>query len=375
MARKEIVNSQNRAIAPDASGRTPQPRRRARPDLLSIVCPAYNEASNLIEFHRAVRRAMRTIEQPFELVFVNDGSEDATLDAMEALRLRHSNTSIVDLSRNFGKEIATTAGLDHCKGDAVVVIDADLQDPPEVIANLIDGWREGYEVVYAKRRVREGETWIKKKTASLFYRLMSDIGPAPLPENVGDFRLMSRKAVNAVCQIREQHRFMKGVFAWVGFPSKEVLYDRAPRRSGETKWNYWKLWNLSIEGVTSSTLAPLKLSTYFGFSVACVAFLAGVFYITKTIAFGDPVAGFPTLIVVILFLGGVQLMVLGVIGEYLGRVFNETKNRPLYFVNAVLDSSLDAPQTDLPALSAAQTAAANGTTVTDQDDQCLGKVG
>ncbi|MEO0399231.1 MAG: glycosyltransferase family 2 protein [Pseudomonadota bacterium] len=348
LTEQEIVNqdvpTRKEASRKEGRPRPPSPRRRTRPDLLSIICPAYNEAAGLIEFHRAVRRAMRTIEQPFEVVFVNDGSEDATIDAMEALRLRHPNTTIVDLSRNFGKEIATTAGLDHCKGDAVVVIDADLQDPPEVIADLIAGWREGYDVVYARRRVREGEGWAKKVTAGLFYRLMRNVGPAPLPENVGDFRLMSRKAVNAVCQLRERHRFMKGVFAWVGFPSKEVLYDRAPRHAGETKWNYWKLWNLSIEGVTSSTLAPLKLSTYFGFAVACAAFMAGLFYLTKTLLFSDPVPGFPTLIVVTLFLGGVQLMVLGVIGEYLGRVFNETKDRPLYFVNALSESSLEAPE-------------------------------
>jgi len=224
-------------------------------------------------------------------------------------------------------------------GDAVVVIDADLQDPPELIRELIDGWREGYEVVYAKRRARHGESWLKKKTAAAFYKIMHQAGPVGLPENVGDFRLMSRKAVDAVCAMRERHRFMKGVFAWVGFPSKAVLYDRAAREAGETKWNYWKLWNLSIEGVTSSTLAPLKISTYLGFLTAGFAFLAGVFYIIKTLIFGDVVQGFPTLVVVILFLGGVQLCVLGVIGEYLGRVFNETKDRPLYFATDIAYSN------------------------------------
>ncbi|MEM9171025.1 MAG: glycosyltransferase family 2 protein [Pseudomonadota bacterium] len=308
-------------------------RRDAKPRLLSIVCPAYNEEAGLIEFHRAVRRAMAAIEQPFETVFVNDGSRDGTIDVMRALRARNPNTAIVDLSRNFGKEIALTAGLDAAKGDAVVVIDADLQDPPALIGALIEGWAEGYDVVYARRRVREGETWLKRATASAFYKIMSRAGATPLPENVGDFRLMSRKAVDAVCAVRERHRFMKGVFAWVGFPSKEVLYDRAPRAAGSTKWNYWKLWNLSIEGVTSSTLAPLKLSSYIGFLVAGAAFVAGLFYLVKAALFGDASPGFPTLVVGMLFLGGVQLFVLGVIGEYLGRVFNETKNRPLYFVN------------------------------------------
>jgi len=315
------------------------PRKEPGPALLSIVCPAYNEEDGLKAFHRTVRRVMADIDQAFEVVFVNDGSSDGTLQLLHELRDRHVNTTIVNLSRNFGKEIALTAGLDAAVGDAVVVIDADLQDPPELIRELIDGWREGYEVVYAKRRARHGESWLKKKTAAAFYKIMHQAGPVGLPENVGDFRLMSRKAVDAVCAMRERHRFMKGVFAWVGFPSKAVLYDRAAREAGETKWNYWKLWNLSIEGVTSSTLAPLKISTYLGFLTAGFAFLAGVFYIIKTLIFGDVVQGFPTLVVVILFLGGVQLCVLGVIGEYLGRVFNETKDRPLYFATDIAYSN------------------------------------
>jgi len=321
-----------------SSQRVVTPRTDMRPQLLSVVCPAFNEESCLAAFHRAVRRAMSEIEQPFEIVFVNDGSTDRTLHLMSELRSRHPNTTIVDLSRNFGKEIALTAGLDASKGDAIVVIDADLQDPPELIGKLIDGWCEGYDVVYAQRRVRHGESWLKKATAGAFYKLMRRAGPVGLPENVGDFRLMSRKAVDAVCALRERHRFMKGVFAWVGFPQKAVFYDRAPREAGETKWNYWKLWNLSIEGITSSTLAPLKISTYLGFATAGLAFLAGAFFILKTVFFGEAVQGFPTLVVLVLFLGGVQLSVLGVIGEYLGRVFNETKARPLYFVNDIAHS-------------------------------------
>jgi glycosyltransferase involved in cell wall biosynthesis len=325
------------------------PRARARPELLSIVCPAYNEEQVLARFHRAVRKAMAALGQPYEVVFVNDGSTDGTHSLMRELRARHTNTTIVDLSRNYGKEVALTAGLDAAKGDAVVVIDADLQDPPELIGALIEGWREGYDVVYAQRRVREGESWLKKATASAFYRLMRSVGQAPIPENVGDFRLMSRKAVDAACALRERHRFMKGVFAWIGFPAKAVEYDRAPRAAGKSKWGYWKLWNLSLEAITSSTLAPLKLSTYVGFLVASCAFAAGVFFIAKKLLFGDPVPGFSTLIVVLLFLGGVQLTVLGVIGEYLGRVFNETKSRPLYFVNEIETSQTAAPRAVAPA--------------------------
>jgi glycosyltransferase involved in cell wall biosynthesis len=316
-----------------------QPRAEVRPRLLSIVCPAYDEEDGLCAFAMAIEAAMLVLAQPYEIVFVNDGSRDGTLSLMRRLREKDDRIAIVDLSRNFGKEIATTAGLDHAKGDAAVVMDADLQDPPEVIADMLKGWREGYDVVYAKRRERRGDGPVKRVTASLFYKLMRRIGEVDMPENVGDFRLMSRKAIDAVCALREHHRFMKGIFAWVGFPSKAVDYDRAPRAAGATKWNYWRLWNLSIEGITSSTLAPLKISAYFGFATAFVAFLAGSFFIFKTMFFGDPVPGFPTLVVVVLFLGGIQLMVLGVIGEYLGRVFNETKARPLYFATDIYPST------------------------------------
>ena len=336
------------------------PRAEDRPRLLSIVCPAYNEAEGLADFHRAIRKEMAGAGQPFETVFVNDGSTDGTLALMHELRDRHPNTTIVDLSRNFGKEIALTAGLDAARGDAVVVIDADLQDPPALIAEMIEGWREGFDVVYARRRRREGESWFKIATAGAFYRLMRGVGDVGLPENVGDFRLMSRKAVDAVCALRERHRFMKGVFAWVGFPSKIVAYDRAPRAAGSTKWNYWKLWNLSIEGVTSSTLAPLKASTYVGFLTASGAFFLGLFFLAKKVFFGDPVPGFSTLVVVLLFLGGVQLTVLGVMGEYLGRIFNETKNRPLYFVNSIAPSSAGAAASVAPEASTLSYRSGNG---------------
>lgn len=343
-------------MTPTSSSSQPlAPRGDTRPKLLSVVCPAFNEQETILDFHRRVRRAMAALEQPFEVVFVNDGSRDATLAAMRALRDRHPNTTIVDLSRNFGKEIALTAGLDAAVGDAVVVIDADLQDPPELIGALIDGWREGYEVVYAQRRARRGESVLKKATAALFYKLMANVGDAPFPENVGDFRLMSRKAVDAVCALRERHRFMKGVFAWVGFPSKAVLYDRDPRAAGVTKWNYWRLWNLSIEAVTSSTLAPLKISTYVGFATAALALAYGAFIFFKKVFFGDPVQGYASLMVVMMTLGGVQLGVLGVIGEYLGRIFNETKGRPLYFTNAIEFS--DAARPDGAAIDAERLAA------------------
>ena len=247
---------------------------------------------------------------------------------------------MVNLSRNFGKEIATTAGLDHARGEVVIVIDADLQDPPEVIPELIAAWRQGFDMVCARRRAREGETAFKKLTAHVFYRLMRHTGRVRLPRDTGDFRLMTRRVVEAVCKLREQHRFMKGLFAWVGFPTTTVLYDRAPRHSGHTKWSYWKLWNLALEAITSFTVMPLKIATYLGLVVALLSVAYGAQVIVKTLLFGNPVAGYPSLMTVMLFLGGIQLMTLGVIGEYLGRIFNETKRRPLYLVERFLPSRL-----------------------------------
>ncbi len=300
---------------------------------LSIVVPAYNEQEVLPEFHRRLAGALDGIGLSWEVVYVNDGSRDTTLDVMLGLQRDDPRAAVVNLSRNFGKEIALTAGLDHARGtEAIVVIDADLQDPPEVIPALVAAWREGFDVVYAQRNTREGETWVKKATAAGFYRVMQRLGgKVKLPPDTGDFRLMSRRATDALLKLREQHRFMKGLFAWIGFPAKAVRYDRAPRAAGETKWNYWKLWNFSLEGITSFTVAPLKVATYFGFGIAVLASFYLVFIVTGTLFRGNPVAGYPSLLAVTLFLGGVQMMMLGIIGEYLGRIFNETKQRPLYF--------------------------------------------
>lgn len=301
--------------------------------IISVVVPAYNEQDVLPEFHRRLGRVMSQLPYRWEAIYVNDGSRDDTLRVLKELKATHPEVAIVNLSRNFGKEIALTAGIDHARGDAVVLIDADLQDPPELIPKLIQVWTdEGCDVVYAQRLARDGETWLKKATAHLFYRLMQRTAGVAIPADTGDFRLLSRRAVDALRQLREYHRFMKGLFTWIGFPQKAVPYRRDRRFAGTTKWNYWKLWNLAIEGVTSFTVEPLKLASYLGLVVATTAFLYGVYVIYKTLAYGDPVAGYPSLMVTILFLGGVQLIALGMIGEYLGRVFNETKQRPLYFV-------------------------------------------
>lgn len=318
-----------------APGPAPAPIRpaEARP-VLSVVVPAYNEQEVLPTFHARLAPVMEAIGLPWEVVYVNDGSRDRTLTIMEGLKAADPRVALVNLSRNFGKEIALTAGLDHAAAtDAVIVIDADLQDPPEVIPDLVAAWRQGFDVAYARRRAREGETWLKKATAKAFYRVMQKVGgKVELPADTGDFRLISRRALDALLALREQHRFMKGLFAWVGFPSTPVLYDRAPRAAGETKWNYWRLWNLSLEGITAFTVGPLKVATYLGLFTAIVAGIYGLQLIIRTILFGNPVAGYPSLMAVVLFLGGVQLMTLGIIGEYLGRVFNETKGRPLYIV-------------------------------------------
>ena len=313
--------------------------------VFSVVIPAFNEVDCIVEFHRRLTAVMDPLG-PWEAIYVDDGSQDGTPRALEALRRDDGRIGVIGLSRNFGKEIATTAGLDHASGAAVIVIDADLQDPPEVIPALVAAWRNGFDMVCAQRRRRLGESRLKRATAHMFYRLMRHTGRVRLPADTGDFRLMSRRVVDAVRQLREQHRFMKGLFAWVGFPTATVLYDRAPRHAGTTCWNYWKLWNLALEGITSFTVMPLKIATYLGLAVALLAVFHGTRVLVKTLLYGNPVAGYPSLMTAILFLGGVQLVTLGVIGEYLGRVFNETKGRPLYLVASHLPSEArgDAPE-------------------------------
>ena len=304
---------------------------------LSVVVPVFNESACVLEFHRRLSRAMADLGS-WEVIYINDGSWDDSLRHLETLREHDPHLAILNLSRNFGKEVAVTAGLDHARGDAVIIIDADLQDPPELIPALVDGWRDGFDVVYAQRRARAGETTAKLAMAALFYRLMARLGRVEMPRDTGDFRLLSRRAVEAVRLLREQHRMMKGLFAWVGFPSKAVPYDRAPRHAGGSKWGWWELWNLAIEGITGFTVMPLKMATYLGLAVALAAAVFGAQVVVKTMILGNPVAGYPSLMPVILFLGGVQLITLGVIGEYLGRVFNETKGRPLYLVERFVPS-------------------------------------
>jgi polyisoprenyl-phosphate glycosyltransferase len=305
--------------------------------LLSIVVPVYNELDVLPEFHRRLSAVLESLSLRSEVIYVNDGSSDGSLQAMQTLQNGDARVAILSLSRNFGKEIALTAGLDHVRGNAAIVIDADLQDPPELIPVLVEAWRDGNDIVYASRRERYGETWLKRTTAKLFYRLMRHVGEVSIPEHTGDFRLLDRRCLNALATCRERRRFMKGLFAWLGFRQSAIFYDRAPRFAGKTKWNYWRLWNLAIEGITSFTILPLKLSTYFGLLTALMAMAYGLFIICRTLTLGRQVPGYASLIVTILFLSGMQLTAIGVIGEYVGRIFIEAKGRPLYIVDCYLN--------------------------------------
>lgn len=304
---------------------------------LSIVVPCYNEESNINHLLERLMAVLEPLQITYEIVCVNDGSQDNTLNRLIDYHYVNNTIKVINLSRNFGKEIALTAGLDYAKGKAVIPIDADLQDPPELIIEMIDKWRQGYDVVYAKRRSRLGETWVKQITANGFYRVIQKMTPVNIPRDTGDFRLMDRQVVEALKQLPETHRFMKGLFAWVGFRQIAIEYDRRPRYKGNTKWNYWQLWNFAIEGITSFSAVPLKVWSYMGLLISFLAFIYATFLIIRTLIFGIDVPGYASLMVAILFMGGVQLISLGVIGEYLGRIYAEVKRRPLYLIRDIYD--------------------------------------
>jgi glycosyltransferase involved in cell wall biosynthesis len=302
---------------------------------LDIVVPAYNEGEGLRAFHARLAPVLDGLDMDCRVIYVDDGSGDDTWAVMRSLAAGDGRVALLRLSRNFGKELAMTAGLDYADADAVVVIDADLQDPPEIIPQFVERWRQGYDVVYGTRAVRHGESWLKRATAAMFYRVIGRISSTPIPPDTGDFRLLGRRAHQALKGLRERHRFMKGLFAWVGYRQVSLVYHRDPRHAGASKFNYWKLWNFALEGITSFSAAPLKLAMYVGLVTALFAFGYGAWVVGKALLFGDPVRGYPSLMAVILFLGGVQLMAMGVIGEYLGRLFMEAKQRPLYLLEAV----------------------------------------
>ena len=314
-------------------------------DRLTVVVAAYNEADSLPLLHPRIVAALAGIERlDARVLYVDDGSRDATWRVLREIASKDARVSLLRLSRNFGKEAALTAGLDLVTEGAALILDADGQDPPELVPAFVAKWREGFDDVYGTRVLRAGEGWLKRVTAHAFYRVIGRLSKTPVPADTGDFRLLSPRSLAALRQLRERHRFMKGLFGWVGYRSVSIPYERDARLAGDSKFNLWRLWNFAIEGITSFSTAPLRLATYLGLMTALVAFLYGVWIIAKALLWGDPVAGWPTMMSVILFLGGVQLIALGLIGEYLGRLYDESKQRPLYFVDEFHAAGVDPPQ-------------------------------
>lgn len=306
---------------------TPQPN-----EPLTVVVAAYNEQDALPLLHARLRPVLDGLDLPTQVFYVDDGSSDDTWAVLQRLAAVDSRVSLLRLSRNFGKERALTAGLDRVTEGAALVLDADGQDPPELIPDFVARWREGDDMVYGTRLAREGESWLKRVSASAFYRVMNHLSRTPIPRDTGDFRLLSRRTLDALAQLRERGRFMKGLFAWVGYRQSALPYRRESRLAGRSKFDYWKLWNFALDGITGFSTVPLRSATYLGVLTALVAFGFGVLTIVKTLFWGETVRGYPTLITVVLFLGGIQLIALGVIGEYLGRLYDESKQRPLYLI-------------------------------------------
>ena len=300
---------------------------------VTLLIPAYNEEEVLSSLFDRLNGLANSIKNyKFEFLFVNDGSRDNTLEIIKSQAKKDSRVSYINLSRNFGKEIAMIAGIDHVRGDAMVIIDADLQDPPELIPEMIKHWEEGYDDVYARRSSREGETWLKKKTSEMYYKILQSSTNIPIQIDSGDFRLLDRRCIDALKQFRESQRNTKAMFSWIGYKKKEILYNRDPRLAGTTKWNYRKLSNLAIDGITSFTTAPLRIATITGLLISAISFLYIIYLLVRPLFGVSTGAGYSSTLAVILFMGGVQMLFLGIIGEYIGRIFNETKNRPLYFI-------------------------------------------
>ena len=300
---------------------------------ISVLIPCHNEEKSLpLLYPELVKLMDSTPNYQWELMFVNDGSTDGTLELLRQLRQQDQRVNFVDLSRNFGKEAAMLAGFDYVTGDCMVIIDADLQDPPELIPEMIKWWEQGYEDVYAKRKTRGRESWLRKRLSLMFYRLLQSSSRFDVLQNVGDFRLLDRSCINALRQMRESERYTKGMYSWIGFKKKEIVFDRGDRVAGTSSWSFRQLFSLAIDGITSFTSLPLRISTVVGFIVSMLAFIYMIYIFIKALIWGDPVQGYPSLVILLLFLGGIQLLSLGIIGEYIGRIYNETKNRPDYIV-------------------------------------------
>ncbi|KXW56062.1 glycosyltransferase family 2 protein [Ferrovum sp. PN-J185] len=305
---------------------------------LSLIVPMHNEAGNIDTLYQRLANVLSPLSVSWEMICINDGSTDDTLNELLKAQRIYKEICIIDLTRNFGKEAALSAGLDFAKGEAAIPIDADLQDPPEIIPQMIELWRKGFEVVLAKRKTRTGDSFVKRNTAHLFYRIINKLSEVDIPQDTGDYRLISRPVINALKQLPERRRFMKGLFAWVGYKTAEIEYERPERFSGTSKFNYWKLWNFALEGITSFSDAPLKIASYLGIIISLLSFVYAIKIVIDTLLFGNPVKGYPSLIVAILFFSGVQLIALGIIGEYLGRIYAETKQRPIYLIRDIWPS-------------------------------------
>ena len=301
---------------------------------ITIIIPAYNEEESLPFLYERLEKLINSIDNyEFEILFVNDGSKDNTINLIKEYREKDPRISYVDFSRNFGKETAMIAGLDYAKGDAVIFMDADLQDPPELIPEMIKYWEEGYDDVYAQRKSRAGESFLKKFTSKMYYRVLQMLTPVPIQKDTGDFRLLDRRCVNALKKLRETDRNSKSMFSWIGYKKKAVMYDRDARVAGKTKWNYKKLVNLAIVGITSFTTSPLRISTYIAIPTFLALFIYFIYVIIKCIRLNVAIQAFQAIILLVLFFSGVQILLFGIIGEYLGRIFNASKSRPLYLVN------------------------------------------
>ena len=299
---------------------------------ITILLPAYNEAESFIDLKSCMQQVVSdNPDYDWEFLLINDGSKDHTLQLIKELHAQDNRFHYIDLSRNYGKEIAIMAGIDYAQSDAIIIMDADMQHPIDVIPEMIKYWEEGYDDVYAQRQTSD-ESWLKRKTSKIYYKILQKSTNIPIQKDTGDFRLLDRKCIDALKEMRESDRNNKGMFSWIGFKKKGIFYEQRQRQHGKTKWSYYKLLNLALTGITSFTTTPLRFASIFGFLVSFMAFLYLTYIIIKTLIYGDPVQGYPTLMVTILFLGGIQLIALGIIGEYLSHIFNETKKRPGYFV-------------------------------------------
>lgn len=316
---------------------------------LCVVIPMYNESGILETLFQRLENVLQDIDMRSEVILIDDGSSDSTWLDITHYQPRAFSLNCIALSRNFGKEAALTSGLQNVSAEVVIILDADCQDPPELMPQMLEAWKNGADVVNMKRRIRHGETWFKRRTAGLYYRILGALSDTPIPKNVGDFRLLSRRVIDEVNRLKERNRYMKGILSWPGFNQVTLEYDREPRAAGDSKWNYWQLFFLAISGITAFSNKPLRLASLMGLAIAFSAFVYGLWVVIKTLWFGESVAGYPSMMVVMLFIGGIELITIGILGEYVGRIFTEVKGRPNYIIRT---SQMIEPQPDTAAAPA-----------------------